>query len=109
MILGGRINASALFAGMASTVALAGCVTSSGILAAGPNTYTMTEHVAPIRGGGMEAQRTALDKANAFCRSQRREMMPVDLKESDYRGIYGATSYTATFRCLLPTDPEFRR
>ena len=94
---------------MASTVALAGCVTSSGILAAGPNTYTMTEHVAPIRGGGMEAQRTALDKANAFCRSQRREMMPVDLKESDYRGIYGATSYTATFRCLLPTDPEFRR
>jgi hypothetical protein len=89
--------------------AVAGCVTSSGILPAGPNTYTLKEHVAPIAGGGMQAQRVALEKANAFCKSQGREMMPLDLKGSDPRGIYGETSYSATFRCLLPTDPEFRR
>jgi hypothetical protein len=58
-----------LFA-FASVVALAGCAVSSGILPAGPNTYTLTERVAPIAGGGMEAQRVALEKANSFCKSQ---------------------------------------
>jgi hypothetical protein len=98
-----------LFA-FASVVALAGCAVSSGILPAGPNTYTLTERVAPIAGGGMEAQRVALEKANSFCKSQGREMMPLDLKDAgNLNNPYGPTGYSATFRCLLPTDPEFKR
>jgi hypothetical protein len=30
-------------------IVLTGCQTSTGILPAGPNTYTMTKHVAPVR------------------------------------------------------------
>ena len=98
-----------LLIAIGAAFAMAGCQTSSGILPAGPNTYTLKEHVAPIAGGGMEAQRKALEGANAFCKSQGREMMPLDLRGTDPRGIYGETSYSATFRCLLPTDPEFKR
>ena len=54
-----------LFA-FASVVALAGCAVSSGILPAGPNTYTLTERVAPIAGGGMEAQRVASKRRTRF-------------------------------------------
>jgi hypothetical protein len=32
-------------------IALGGCAMSSGILPAGPNTYTLTERYAPLRGG----------------------------------------------------------
>lgn len=90
-------------------IGLVGCVRSTGIMPAGPNTYSITEHAAPLAGGGDEAHRVALEKANAYCRSQGRELMPIDMKSGDPRGIYGDTSYSATFRCLLPTDPEFRR
>jgi len=90
--------------------ALVSCQVSSGVLSAGPNTYTLTERASPILGGSMTAQRTALEKANAYCKSQDREMMPLNLQE--LRGLThpdAQTGYTATFRCLLPTDPEFRR
>ena len=93
-----------------SGIVLAGCAVSSGILPAGPNTYTVTERVAPIAGGGMEAQRRALAEANAYCKSQGREMLPLDLRDAGNRNNpYGPTGYSATFRCLLPTDPEFSR
>ena len=88
---------------------LVGCMASTGILPAGPNTYSLKQSVAPIAGGGMEAQRRALEEANAYCRSQGREMMPVESRGADPRGIYGEVSFNITFRCLLPTDPEFRR
>jgi hypothetical protein len=96
-------------AGLVAALALTGCVKSTGILPAGPNTYSLTEHVAPIAGGGDEAHRKALEEANAYCQGQGREMLPVQMNSGDPRGIYGDTSYTATFRCLLPTDPEFKR
>jgi hypothetical protein len=37
-------------------------------------------------------------------------MMPLDLKDAgNLNNPYGPTGYSATFRCLLPTDPEFKR
>ena len=72
--------------------------------------YTVTERVAPVMGGGMEAQRRALAEASGYCKSQGREMMPLDLKDAgNLNNPYGPTGYSVTFRCLLPTDPEFRR
>ena len=41
---------------MAGAVVLSGCATSTGILPAGPDTYTISEKFAPIRGGGDEAE-----------------------------------------------------
>jgi len=88
----------------------AGCVSSSGIIPVGPpNTYTLKEGAAPLAGGGVAAQRVALAKANAHCRSQGREMLPISMQGGDPRGLYGDLSYSATFRCLLPTDLEFSR
>src|SRR5579863_8614622 len=96
-----RYSPFALF--LIAAVSLVGCQMSSGILAAGPNTYTVTERFSPTLGGSMKAQSVALAEANAYCKSQGREMMPLDLKElrglSDPNGPQ--TGYSATFRCLL--------
>jgi hypothetical protein len=55
---------------------LVGCASSTGILPAGPDTYTLSERFAPVRGGGDEAQRDALTKANEFCIQQGRQFVP---------------------------------
>jgi hypothetical protein len=44
---------------VALSAALGGCASSTGIVPAGPDTYTISERFAPVRGGG-EAQRDAL-------------------------------------------------
>jgi hypothetical protein len=88
--------------------ALSGCAMSSGILPAGPDTYTVTERFAPIRGGATTAQQTALTEANSFCAEQGRQFTPLDMKELTSANPYGNTSYAVTFRCLLPGDPELK-
>src|SRR5476651_1031840 len=86
--------------------ALAGCASSTGILPAGPDTYTLSERFAPIRGGGDEAQREALTKANNFCAEKGRVFVPATMGQAGaLYNPYGPTGYTVTFRCLLPTDP----
>jgi hypothetical protein len=97
---------------LALTIALSlsGCAESSGILPAGPDTYTLTEPIWPTAGGEIEAQRVVLEKASEFCISKGREMMPLDLRDAGaLNHSYGPTGYSATFRCLLPTDAEFKR
>lgn len=89
-----------------STIILAGCASSTGILPAGPDTYTLSERVAPIRGGGDEAQREALTKANDYCVEKGRVFVPATMGQSGaLNNPYGPTGYTVTFRCLLPNDP----
>jgi hypothetical protein len=86
--------------------ALGGCASSTGILPAGPDTYTLSERFAPVRGGGDEAQRDALTKANEFCMHQGRQFVPNNMGQSgNLANPYGATGYTVTFKCLLPNDP----
>ena len=86
-------------------VAAAGCAASTGILPAGPNTYTITERFAPIRGGSTTAQQTALTEANAFCTQPGRDFLPTDMATPPSLNPYGPTSYSVTFQCLLPGDP----
>jgi hypothetical protein len=92
-----------------AAAAVAGCAASSGILPAGPNTYIVTEHFAPLRGGSAEAQRTALTEANAFCAQQGRQFLPTDLQTPASLNRYGSTGYTVTFQCLSPGDPMLAR
>ncbi|HEY7297640.1 MAG TPA: hypothetical protein VH684_06865 [Xanthobacteraceae bacterium] len=76
---------------------------------AGPDTYTLSEKVAPIRGGGTEAQRDALTQANDFCEQKGRVFVPNLMGEGgNVRNPYGPTGYNVTFRCLLPDDPAVK-
>src|SRR5262249_4923968 len=77
----------------------AGCATSTGVLPAGPDTYTLSENFAPARGGAMGAQQAALTKANEYCATQGRQFVPSTM------GQAGPTGYTVTFKDLTPNDP----
>jgi len=102
--LGGK-NAALSF-WLSAAACLAGCAASTGILPAGPDTYTVSERFAPVRGGGTEAQRVALTEANAFCAEKGRQFVPNNMGQAgELANPYGPTGYTVTFRCLLPNDP----
>jgi hypothetical protein len=49
---------------------LAGCSTSSGVLQAGPNVYTITTTAAIVAGGAAGAKKSAYEQANAECAKQ---------------------------------------
>jgi hypothetical protein len=85
---------------------LVGCTTNStGILPAGPNTYTVTEVVAPIQGGGASAQQKALVEANAFCQQPGRVFVPNTMNQAgNLANPYGPTGYAVTFQCLAQSD-----
>jgi hypothetical protein len=85
---------------------IGGCATSTGILPAGPDTYTITEKFAPIRGGSDEAQRDAVTKANAYCTEKGREFVPSNMGPAG--NVINPTGYTVTFRCLLADDPAVK-
>jgi hypothetical protein len=84
--------------------ALAGCSTSTGILPAGPDIYTITER---YEAGVDAAQRDVLTKVDDFCTQKGRKFVPVTMGPAldpvnPHRAMAG---YTATFKCLLPNDP----
>jgi hypothetical protein len=90
--------------------ALGGCASSTGILPAGPDTYTISERFAPVRGGGNEAERDALTKANEYCQQQGRVFVPNNMGQSgNLAHPYGATGYTVTFKCLPLDDPAIAK
>jgi hypothetical protein len=89
---------------IAVCAALGGCASSTGILPAGPDTYTITERFAPIRGGGDEAQRDVLTRANEFCAQQGRQFVPSSMGRAG-----DLTGYGVTFKCLLANDPAVAR
>ena len=98
------------FVGVVATIAtICGCAMSTGILPAGPDTYMVTERFAPIRGGSVTAQQTALTEANAFCAQQGRQFLPTDTQMLNGVMTPASTGYSVTFRCLLPSDPELTR
>jgi hypothetical protein len=75
---------------------LAGCGSSTGILPAGPDTYTITD-----RGAG--AQRHALTAASEFCAQNGKEFVPNMMGQTGTPAV--PTGYAVTFRCLPPNDP----
>ena len=96
-----------LLATVAATAVLSACAMGTGILPAGPDTYTVTERRAPVLGGSTSAQQAAMTEANAFCAQQGRQFLPVDVVTlASISNPYGTTGYSVTFRCLLAGDPE---
>jgi hypothetical protein len=84
---------------------LTGCAASTGILPAGPDTYTVTERFAPIRGGATTAEQTALTEANAYYANLGRQFIATNMVTPSSANPWGPTSYSVTFRCLMPGDP----
>ena len=82
---------------------LAACA-STGVVPAGPDTYTLTEHFVAIWGDATKAGRVAVIKANDFCIEKGRVFMPSMTQASIPTEGSGNTEYTVTFQCLLPTD-----
>lgn len=91
-----------------SIALLAGCVQSSGVLKMGPDTYSVSVHAAPARGGIPGAQRLAMNEANQACMSQGREILVQNISSGPSRHYPGGT-VDVTFQCLARNDPSLYR
>jgi hypothetical protein len=83
-------------------IGLAGCGSSTGVLSAGPDTYTTAASFAPARGGATEAEKVTLTDANAYCQQKNRVFVPITMEP-------GFNSYSITFKCLTPDDPSIAK
>lgn len=80
---------------------LAGCGFSSGVVVVGLDTYALSEERAPALGGGREANRVVLARANDFCQQQGRVSEILDLRpDGDPFTPYYPTAFDVTFQCL---------
>lgn len=81
-----------------AALCLTSCSMGSGILASGGDTYTVSEHRAPVLGGAMKAKQDALTEANAYCQSKGLSFFTVREAEGGINP-WGPTNYDLTFRC----------
>lgn len=87
---------------------LTACVQSSGILKMGPDTYSVSIHAAPARGGESGARRLALTEANEKCSAEGKEILVTNLSSGPSSHFPGGT-VEVTFRCLAKGDPDLQR
>ncbi len=97
------MRALSILAGQIAICLLAGCSFGGQVQSMGPDTYTVSNQVAPVSGGSVAAREMALQEANAFCEKQGKSVLVTNTSES-----YG-TDYSVTFRCLLSDDPDLKR
>jgi hypothetical protein len=96
-----RAFIAALGGAAAWPILLAGCLPGTGILPAGPNTYTITEkNLGGVFGDIEPAKRAALTEANEYCAQQGRQFVP-SIMEGSPGGPARPPNYTVTFKCLL--------
>ena len=85
---------------------LTGCALSSGVTRVGPDTYTLSELRAPVRGGGAEAERVVLAEASGFCEQHGRRITLLNVRPGgDPYTPYWPTAFDATFQCRPASDP----
>lgn len=98
-----RVAVLVLVAGVVS-----GCAQSSGVLQMGPDTYSVSVHAAPARGGESGARALALTDANQRCASEGKEIMVTNISSGRSTHLPGGT-VDVTFRCLAKGDPDLQR
>lgn len=89
-------------------VGLSGCAQSSGVLKMGPDTYTVSTHAAPARGGTSGAKSLSLTEANQYCAGMGKEIYVTNIETRPSSHLPGGTA-DVTFRCLAKGDPELQR
>lgn len=87
---------------------LCGCSQSSGVLKMGPDTYTVSVHAAPIRGGESGARKIALTEASNKCVAEGGEILVTNIESKPSSHLAGGT-VNLTFRCLSANDPDLKR
>lgn len=90
-----------------SVLLVSGCVSTSGIVPYGKDTYNLTNknygNYAALRGD-------TLRKANEYCSGLGKSFQPQREEKSSIDGGFAPVwTYELTFRCLSEDDPEFVR
>lgn len=84
------------------------CAQSSGVLKMGPDTYSVSVHAAPARGGEAGAKKIALMEANQYCLNLNQEIMVTNTSSGASSHFPGGT-VDITFLCLASNDPALKR
>ena len=92
-----------------AALALVACANSSGVLAIGPDTFTISTSASPGKGGVPAAKRIAYEEATDECTKRGRQVFALSEKTSSPTWTEGMASMELNFRCLRPDDPEFQR
>lgn len=93
---------------IASVLFAAGCTQSSGVMQLGPDTYTVSNHAAPVMGGASAAKKLSLKEANEYCSSQGKNILVTNISTGASDHLPGGTA-DITFRCLSDNDKELVR
>jgi hypothetical protein len=101
-----RLQQRVLWA-LGASLALTACAMSSGILPMGPDTYTISVHAAPARGGEVGAKGIAIREANAYCTNLGKQLLVIHTNSGP--GAMPGGDFGMEFRCLAPGDPELVR
>lgn len=83
---------------------LAGCASSSGVLQAGPDTYSINTSASLIRGGMAGAKKEAYDAANHECSTQNKEMLVVSESATRPSFTDGMHTVDLRFKCQIKTN-----
>jgi len=87
---------------------LAACAQSSGILKIGPDTYTVSVHAAPARGGYSGSRGIALQDANEYCAFMNKEILVEDMNARKSSYFPGGTT-EVIFKCIDPNADDYNR
>lgn len=87
---------------------LSACAQSSGVLKMGPDTYSVSVHAAPARGGEAGARNLALTEANQKCAAEGKEIVVTNIASGRSTHFPGGT-VDVTFRCLAKGDRDLQR
>ena len=86
-----------------TVIILTSCVTSTGVMPFGPDSFTVTVESEEMGMGA--AQKKAIAEAINFCQSQGRHFLP---KDTNVSSSLDKDVYSLIFRCLDENDPEYK-
>lgn len=84
---------------LCAAAALAGCATSSGVLRAGPDAYTIKATASLGAGGGATAKRTAYSEASKECEKFGKQMVVRSEQITDPSWTDGMHAVNLVFGC----------
>lgn len=91
-----------------ASLLLTACAQSSGVHKMGPDTYSVSVHAAPARGGVSGARSLAITEANEKCAKEGREIVVTNVSSGRSSHLPGGT-VEVTFQCLAKGDPDLQR
>ena len=94
--------------GIAIIIMIPSCVSSTGVMVLGPDTFSITTETAPAAGGRAESKRLALLEANQYCKSLSKELMTTKIS-ARISNRAGAGVTDINFQCLNKDDSGLER